>query len=87
MYGVLSGDEAVIRINDLFRQVRVTGWILSDYWSVEERRNELVKEVWKLLESKVLEPYTGAVFDLSDFKLAIQKSEEVGRGGKVLLKS
>ena len=87
MYGVLSGDEAVIRINDLFRQVRLTGWILSDYWSVEERRNELVKEVWKLLESKVLEPYTGAVFDLSDFKLAIQKSEEVGRGGKVLLKS
>ena len=87
MYGVLSGDEAVIRINDLFRQVRLTGWILSDYWSVEERRNELVKEVWKLLESKVLEPYTGAVFDLSDFKFAIQKSEEVGRGGKVLLKS
>ena len=87
MYGVLSGDEAVIRINDLFRQVRLTGWILSDYWSVEERRNELVKEVWKLLESKVLEPYTGAVFDLSDFKLAIQKSEEIGRGGKVLLKS
>ena len=87
MYGVLSGDEAVIRINDLFRQVRLTGWILSDYWSVEERRNEFVEEIWKLLESKVLEPYTGAVFDLSDFKFAIQKSEEVGRGGKVLLKS
>ena len=87
MYGVLSGDEAVIRINDLFRQVRVTGWILSDYWGVEERRKEFVEEVWKLLESKVLDPYTGAVFDLSDFKLGIQKSEELGRGGKVLLKS
>ena len=87
MYGVLSGYEAVIGINDLFRKVHVTGWVLSEYWGVEEKRNECVKEVWKLLESKVLEPYTGAVFDLSDFKLAIQKSEEVGRGGKVLLKS
>ena len=87
IYGVLSGDEAVLRINDLFREVHVTGWILSNYWGIEERRKEFIEEVWKLLDSKVLVPYTGAKFDISDFKVAIQKSEEVARGGKVLLES
>lgn len=87
VYGVLAGDEAVVRINDLFRQVHVTGWILTNYWDIEERRKEFVEEVWKLLESKVLEPYTGEKLDLADFKDAIRKSEEVGRGGKVLLTS
>eukprot|EP00250_Pteridium_aquilinum_P009402 c18646_g1_i1 orf=246-557(-) len=87
VYGVLAGDEAVVRINDLFRQVHVSGWILSNYWDIEERRKEFVEEVWKLLEAKVLEPYTGEKYDLADFKEAIKKSEEVGRGGKVLLTS
>lgn len=87
LYGALAGDEAVVRINDLFRQVHVTGWILSNYWDLEEKRKEYVEEVWKLLEAKVLEPYTGVKFDLADFKDAMRKSEEVGRGGKVLLTS
>lgn len=87
VYGVLAGDEAVVGINDLFREVHITGWILTSYWNVEERRKEFVEEVWKLLECKVLEPYTGEKYDLADFKEAIKKSEEVGRGGKVLLTS
>lgn len=87
VYGVLAGDEAVVRINDLLRQVHVTGWMLRNYWDIEERRKEFVEEVWKLLEAKVLEPYTGQKFDLANFKEAIRRSEEVGRGGKVLLTS
>ncbi|MCO5550827.1 hypothetical protein L7F22_004320 [Adiantum nelumboides] len=87
IYGVLAKDEAIVRIHDLFREVHVRGWILNNYWNVEERRKEFVEEVWNLLESHVLEPYTGEKFDLSDFNEAIKKSEEVGRGGKVLLTS
>jgi NADPH:quinone reductase-like Zn-dependent oxidoreductase len=87
VYGVLSGDEVVLRTNDLFRQVHVAGWILSNYWGIEEKRKEFIDEVWKLLESKVLQPYAGEKFDLSNFKVAIQKSEEVARGGKVFLES
>jgi hypothetical protein len=29
----------------------------------------------------------GETYDLADFQLAIKKSEEVGRGGKVFLKN
>eukprot|EP00249_Psilotum_nudum_P018133 c26653_g1_i1 orf=330-1331(+) len=87
IYGVLAGNDAIVGINDLFRQVHVTGWILSNYWDIEEKRKEYIEEVEKLLISKIIEPYTGERYDLSDFKLAIKKSEEVSRGGKVVLTS
>lgn len=87
LYGVLAGDDTVVRINDLFRQVHVTGWILSNYWDIKEKREEYVEEVLKLLELKIIEPYTGEKYDLADFKTGMKKSEEMSRGGKVLLTS
>lgn len=87
LYGILAGDDAVVRINDLFRQVHVTGWLLSNYWDIEEKRKEYTEEVLKLLELNVIDPYSGEKFDLADYKAAIKKSEQVSRGGKVLLAS
>lgn len=87
VYGFLGGYEAVVGLLDLLRQVHVTGWALYNFWENKEKRKEFVEEVWKLLEAKVLEPYTGEKFDLAEFEEAIKKSKEVGRGGKVLLTS
>ncbi|KAJ7538634.1 hypothetical protein O6H91_11G057500 [Diphasiastrum complanatum] len=87
IYGVLSGPDAKVRINDLFRQVHVKGWILSTSWEDKEKRKLYIEETWKLLEAKVIQPFSGENFDLADFKHAIEKSEEIGRGGKVFLSS
>ncbi|EFJ16159.1 hypothetical protein SELMODRAFT_268645 [Selaginella moellendorffii] len=87
VYGVLSSMEASIRIHDLLRQVRVTGWILVNHWEIEQERNAFISEAWKLLESKVIQPFSGKRFPLSEFKAAMEASETMARGGKVFLES
>lgn len=87
VYGVMGGTKATVGISDLFREVSVTGWILTNRWDDKEVRDKLIKVTLKYLEDKVLEPLVGEKFDLANFKEAIKKSEDVGRGGKVLLTS
>ncbi|KAL2653308.1 hypothetical protein R1flu_021436 [Riccia fluitans] len=87
IYGVLSSRDATVRITDLFREITVRGWILSNYWWSEEKRNMYIEEALEYLGDKVMEPQTGEKFDLAEFKEAITKSEEVGKRGKVLLVS
>ncbi|KAL3685077.1 hypothetical protein R1sor_003099 [Riccia sorocarpa] len=87
IYGVLASSDATVRITDLFREVTVKGWILSNYWLQEDKRNMYIKEALEYLGGKVMEPLVGEKFDLADFQEAIKKSEEVGKGGKVLLVS
>ena len=78
---------ATVDHSDLFRGVRLTGWGLANSWNDKERRQVYVRECSKLLEEKVFQPMAGEKFDLADFETAIKKSDEVGRGGKVLLTS
>jgi NADPH:quinone reductase-like Zn-dependent oxidoreductase len=87
VYGVLSSFDASIAITDLFRGVRISGWILYNQTADPAKRQEYIQAVSKLLEEKVLVPLEGQKYELADFKAAIGKSEEVGRGGKVLLSS
>lgn len=87
VYGVLSSFDASVAITDLFRGVRLSGWILYNFSPDEAKQKEYTDAVAKLLEEKVIEPLVGEKFDLADFKAAIKKTEEVGRGGKVLLTS
>jgi NADPH:quinone reductase-like Zn-dependent oxidoreductase len=84
LYGVLGGYDATVGVGDLlFRRVRVAGWALTD--SVPERFEEYIDEVSKLIEAKIIVPLVGETYDLADFQLAIKKSTEVARGGKVFL--
>lgn len=87
VYGVLSSFDATVAITDLFRGVRLSGWILYNQSPDQSKRKEYVEGVAKLLEERVIVPLEGEKYDLADFKTAIAKTEEVGRGGKVLLSS
>jgi len=87
IYGILAGWEATVGVGDLFRGVHLTAWYLYRELAIPERRRVFIDEVSKLIEDKIIEPLVGETYDLADFQLAIKKSEEVGRGGKVFLKS
>jgi NADPH:quinone reductase-like Zn-dependent oxidoreductase len=87
IYGVLAGGDGTVGVGDLFRGVRLTGWYVYKELSIPERRRVFIDDVSKLIEDKIMEPLVGETYDLADFQLAIKKSEEVGRGGKVFLKS
>jgi NADPH:quinone reductase-like Zn-dependent oxidoreductase len=87
IYGVLAGWEATVGVGDLLRGVHLTGWYLTKEFRIPERRRVFINDVSKLIEDKIIEPVVGETYDLADFQLAIKKSEEVGRGGKLFLKS
>lgn len=87
VYGVLSSFDATVAITDLFRGVRLSGWILYNQSPDQSKRKEYVEEVAKLMEKRVIVPLEGDKYALADFKAAMAKTEEVGRGGKVLLSS
>ncbi len=83
IYGVLAGWDATLGVGDLFRGVHVAGWALRN--SEAERFEEYVDKVSKLIEAKIIVPLEGETYDLAEFQLAIKKSTEVARGGKVFL--
>ncbi len=83
IYGVLAGWDATLGVGDLFRGVRVAAWALR--YSIAERFEEYIDKVSKLIEAKIIVPREGETYDLADFQLAIKKSTEVARGGKVFL--
>ncbi|CAM6050344.1 unnamed protein product [Sphagnum compactum] len=87
VYGILAGWDATVGVGDLFRGVHLTGWIVYRELAIPERRRVFIHDVSKLMEDKIIEPNVGETYDLAHFRLAIKKSEEVGRGGKVFLKN
>jgi hypothetical protein len=70
-------------VGDLFRGVRIAAWSLLN--GLTERFGEYIDEVSELMEAKIIVPFAGKTYDLADFQLAIKKSTEVARGGKVIL--
>jgi NADPH:quinone reductase-like Zn-dependent oxidoreductase len=87
VYGVLAGWDATVGVGDLFRGVHLAAWRLYGELLIPERRRVFIHDVSKLIEDKIIEPNVGETYDLANFQLAIKKSEEVGRGGKVYLKN
>ncbi|CAK9214360.1 unnamed protein product [Sphagnum troendelagicum] len=83
VYSVLGGWDATVGVGDLFRGVRVATWALHN--SIAERSEEYIDKVSKLIEAKIIVPLVGETYELADFQLAIKKSTEVARGGKVFL--
>ncbi|CAK9236699.1 unnamed protein product [Sphagnum troendelagicum] len=83
IYGVLGGYDAIVGVGDLFRGVHVAAWSLFN--GLTERFGAYIDEVSKLMEAKIIVPIAGETYDLADFQLAIKKSTEVARGGKVIL--
>ena len=86
VYGVLSSFDATIAIPDLFRGIRLSGWVLYDVSTDEAKRKHSADAVSKLLEEKIMQPLGGEKYELADFRIAMKKSEGGGRGGKVFLK-
>jgi hypothetical protein len=46
-----------------------------------------IDEVSKLIEDKIIVPTAGETYELADFQLALEKTGQVARGGKVFLKN
>ncbi|KAJ3052018.1 hypothetical protein HK097_006981 [Rhizophlyctis rosea] len=90
LYGVLEGLKASISASDLlFRNLTVKGFWLSTLLATlsQEELGGFIGEYIGLLAQGVVRPFSGEVFDLKDAFKAVQKSVEVGRGGKVFLRS
>ncbi|KAH8945096.1 hypothetical protein BDL97_12G021700 [Sphagnum fallax] len=87
IYGVLGGFDAIVGVGDLFRGVSVSAWFVYQELSFPARRRVFIDEVSKLIEDKIIVPTAGETYELADFQLALEKTGQVGRGGKVFLKN
>ncbi|KAJ7516446.1 hypothetical protein O6H91_22G058600 [Diphasiastrum complanatum] len=82
--GEISGSDVLISTEDLIRGVSVS------YWKVEsvimaERRDQVIKDVVRLLEDKVVIPIFWKNFELTQFKEAFKEVQNPKRCGRVLL--
>ncbi|CAM6126873.1 unnamed protein product [Calypogeia fissa] len=84
VYGSLSSNDATVSIPNLRRGISLKSWTIAKVW---DDREDVSKQTIQYLEDKTFELISGEKLDLADFKTSIEKSEQVGRGGKVLLTS
>ncbi|KAJ7541914.1 hypothetical protein O6H91_10G081900 [Diphasiastrum complanatum] len=84
MVGELSGTDLVLSTIDLLREVSIRYWSITSVFQAE-RRNEVAKDVWKLLEDKIISPLLGKSYELTKFKDAIDDLEVQKSGGRILL--
>jgi NADPH:quinone reductase-like Zn-dependent oxidoreductase len=88
LYGLMSGLEVKFHGPDaLFRMVNVTGFWLAPFMmslSIEQRR-DLVNQAIQLFQQGVLDSFVGERFALKDVVKALEKQNQVGRGGKLFL--
>lgn len=88
VYGAMSGSYDVsCGLRDLFRNVKVTGWLVFNLFEDEKKWGPFVESIAKLMEERIMLPLVGETFDLGDIQLALKRSEQVGQLGKVLLQS
>ncbi len=88
VYGALSMDPLKVAGGQLiFRTLTIRGFWLTD-WKIRTPKNERDAIIAALLEAMSkgqVSPPVEAVFPLGDFQVAIEKADEPGRRGKVLL--
>jgi len=88
VYGALSMDPLKVAGGQLiFRTLTIRGFWLTD-WKIRTPKNERDAIISALLEAMSrgdISPPVEAVFPLAEFQAAIEKADEPGRHGKVLL--
>ena len=90
IYGAMSGLQFTGSIVDcLFRGVVVKGFWLNLYLNriSAEEKAVVFRQVIDLMADGSLQPHCGQRFPLQDAVAAVQASQQVARGGKVLLVS
>lgn len=89
IYGAMSGLDMTVFIPDpLFRGVTIKGWWVANYikGKTHQEKQDLLKELLGLIESKTVDPCTGTVYELKDVVKAIEAATSPARGGKILLR-
>ncbi|KAI5075366.1 hypothetical protein GOP47_0009442 [Adiantum capillus-veneris] len=88
-YGSLSGTgEVVLGLSDLKRNVQLKFWSLfnNEASLIPERRQNIVAELIKLMQEKIITlPPPSKSYPLTEFRQALQHSEKVTGGAKILL--
>lgn len=88
VYGGATSPDVQISLKDLlFRDVAVQGWWISLYLGRKSEADirSLAVEIMSLMESGVLEPYSGEKYKLEDYVEAVKKQTTPGRPGKLFL--
>lgn len=85
IYGFLGSKDVIVGINDLMREVKVSGWNLNGFVENEDNKKKCTSDILKLMEQKVILPLVGQMFPLEEFGKAIIESEKYARGGKIIL--
>ena len=87
VYGALSGITFEGRVLEvLTRNVQIRGFWLNK-WLEKKNVAEVFGELIQLLAEKVIVPYNGEKFELSQIKEALSNALKLARGGKTLLVS
>ena len=81
----MLSPDVVVSASDLRRNVSVAFWSLTQFLNDKAKKQNLLEDMPRLIEKKILSPLVGQKFNLTDIKQAIIQSQRSGRGGKVLL--
>lgn len=85
-YGLLSPEPMQLSIADLIVGRKVLrGFIIYEWIEEQADKGAVLDQVMKLLADKIIVPYSGKAYPLSEFKEAITKSTEAARGAKLFL--
>lgn len=90
VFGALSMNPIPLNSGTLiFKEITIVGfWLSSELERVKgEERSALFKETISLLMKSDFQTDVAETYDLSNFKLAIEKYNELGRNGKIILTS
>ena len=87
VYGMLGGLAASINVMDLWRNVQPVGWTLFKILLNPEKREACAAEVAALMIDGVIQVAEVEKYDLTDFKKAMVRADEVGSYRKILLAS
>jgi trans-2-enoyl-CoA reductase len=71
----------------IFRDIRWSGFWLTRWWEKarEAEREETLGELERLAQKGVLKAGVDSVFGLGDLGLALERAQQPGRSGKVLI--
>ena len=61
-------------------------YLMSWVQSLGDQRQAKLEEIMELMADKIIDPFNGKSFDLSQAAEAVQEAQKQARGGKILLK-
>ena len=88
MYGKLSGTNFTFSTVDLWRDVKVSPWIIYSKVMLSAEKNQTVAaEVAPLMKQGVIQVTKCERFAFEDYKKALEIAEKVGGSKKIMLVS